>query len=377
MYVEEVPSGSRPIEGVPTSVAGFVGAAAQGPIAAHQVRDWREFREIYGDPVADSHLAGAVRGFFDNGGKRLYVARVLPADRRTGLTVDDYVGDRGLPESERTGLAALETIDEISILAVPDEVRRRPHDLSAVTDAVIAQCERRRDRFAVLSTIAGQRDVHALPPRPDSAWAALYYPWIEVRHPATGKPTPMPATGHVAGVYARTDATRGVHKAPANEPLRGVDDLEFPVSQQMQDVLNPLGVNSLRDFRAQGRGIVVWGARTLTSDPEWKYVPVRRLFIFLEESIDKGTQWVVFEPNDEPLWSRVRQQVEAFLTGLWRDGALQGAKPEEAFFVRCDRSTMTQNDIDNGRLVCLVGVAPLRPAEFVIFRIGQKTAEAR
>jgi phage tail sheath protein FI len=207
--------------------------------------------------------------------------------------------------------------------------------------------------------------------------AALYYPWITIRDPVTGAEVSVPPGGHVAGVYARTDRTRGVHKAPANEVVRGARDLEFQVTQPMQDVLNPLGVNTLRDFSGEGRGILVWGARTLSSDPEWRYVSVRRLFLFLEESIDKGTQWVVFEPNDQPLWAKVLQIVGDFLTTLWRNGALQGTTPDEAFFVRCDHTTMTQDDIDNGRLICLIGFAPVKPAEFTIFRIQQRTVEAQ
>jgi phage tail sheath protein FI len=180
------------------------------------------------------------------------------------------------------------------------------------------------------------------------------------------------------GIYARTDVERGVHKAPANVVVRGVRDLQRKLNKAEHDVLNPSPTNVcvLRDFREEGRGLRVWGARCITSDTDWKYVNVRRLFIFLEQSLDEGTQWVVFEPNDAPLWARVRQSIAAFLTRVWRDGALQGATPEEAFFVKCDRTTMTQDDIDNGRLIVLVGVAPVKPAEFVIIRIFQATQEA-
>jgi phage tail sheath protein FI len=189
----------------------------------------------------------------------------------------------------------------------------------------------------------------------------------------------------VAGIYARTDIERGVHKAPANEVVRGIitrdlsnnrKPLRYTLSKGEHDILNPRGVNVIRDFRADRRGIRVWGARTMSSDAMWKYVNVRRLFLFVEESIDEGTQWVVFEPNDEMTWSAVRRSVGNFLIRVWRSGALMGATAEEAFFVKCDRTTMTQDDIDNGRLVCLIGIAPVKPAEFVIFRISQKTAEA-
>ena len=187
----------------------------------------------------------------------------------------------------------------------------------------------------------------------------------------------MPPTGHVAGIFARTDIERGVHKAPANEVVAGrrrpePSSCRSPKGEQ--DILNPRGVNCIRDFRTDGRGIRVWGARTMSSDPEWKYVNVRRLFIFVEESIDEGTQWVVFEPNDEPLWAQVRRSIDELPARVWRSGALMGTTQEEAFFVKCDRTTMTQDDIDNGRLICYIGIAPVKPAEFVIFRISQKTA---
>jgi phage tail sheath protein FI len=176
----------------------------------------------------------------------------------------------------------------------------------------------------------------------------------------------------VLGVYARTDAERGVFKAPANETLRGLVGLEFDVNDAMQGILNPRGVNVIRQF--PGKGILVWGARTMTSDTIWKYVSVRRLLIFLERSIYEGTQWAVFEPNDKQLWANVTAAIRLFLRGQWRVGALIGATEDKAFFVKCDQTTMTQDDIDNGRLVCEVGVAPVRPAEFVIFRIFQHAA---
>jgi hypothetical protein len=187
--------------------------------------------------------------------------------------------------------------------------------------------------------------------------------------PLSGTKKLIPPGGHIAGIYARSDIERGVHKAPANEIVRGAVELQFPLTSGEQDILNPRGVNCLRKFR--GRGIRVWGARTTSSDSLWKYVNVRRLFLYIEESIEEGTQWVVFEPNNEKLWARVRQSITAFLTTLWRAGWLMGTKAEEAFFVKCDRSTMTQDDIDNGRLICVIGIAPVKPAEFVIFRIAQ------
>ena len=224
-------------------------------------------------------------------------------------------------------------------------------------------------------------EVRAFRGRFDSTYAALYHPWIITLDPleraAQGAPPrklPLPPSGFVCGIYARTDIERGVHKAPANEVVRGLTQFEININKPRQDVLNPEGINALRFF--PGRGSRVWGARTMSSDPEWKYVNVRRLFIYLEHSIDKATQWAVFEPNNERLWANIRRTVEDFLLVQWRSGALLGEKPEKAYFVRCDRTTMTQNDLDNGRMICLIGVSPTKPAEFVIFRIGQWTGDA-
>ena len=244
--------------------------------------------------------------------------------------------------------------------------------------ALIAHCEAQRFRFAVLDGPPGVVGLDALDPRAtlgDSGYAAVYHPWIEVADPETGAAAAAPPGGHVLGVYARTDAARGVFKAPANEVVVGAQGLAQEIGDAGQDVLNPRGVNVIRRF--SGRGIRVWGARTLSAASEWKYVPVRRLLIFLEASIHRGLDWVFFEPNAEPTWAYVRERAETFLTEQWRAGAFQGARPNEAFYVRCDRTIMTQADIDTGRLVVEIGVAPLKPAEFVIFRIGQWTAEAQ
>lgn len=307
-------------------------------------------------------------------------------DGANALTAARYIGDGALPVDQRTGLAALEAIDEIALIAVPDEVHPQLDgaNQSALTDAIVNQCELLRDRFAVLAVAGGQGDVTQIPPHRDSSFGAIYYPWIRVVDPRTSETPLVPPQGHVLGVYARTDAERGVHKAPANAEVRGIltrdlpgnrGPLEYRVTKAQHDILNPRGYDVIRDFRASGRGVRVWGARTMSSDGQWKYVNVRRLFLFVEESIDEGTQWVVFEPNYEATWARVTRSVSNFLTSVWRDGGLAGVTPEEAFFVRCDRTTMTPDDIDNGRLICLVGIAPVKPAEFVIFRISQKTIE--
>lgn len=208
----------------------------------------------------------------------------------------------------------------------------------------------------------------------DSTYAAMYHPWLTVFDPMDKRNINLPPSGSVVGIYARSDNSRGVHKAPANEVVRGCVGLSVPFNKGEQDILNPKGVNLIRSF--PGQGIRVWGARTTSSDPSWKYVNVRRLFIYLEESIKANTNWVVFEPNDERLWARVKRTIDGFLKTMWRSGALAGSTEAEAFFCNIDHSTMTQDDIDNGRLICVIGVAPVKPAEFVIFRITQKTGEA-
>ena len=291
-----------------------------------------------------------------------------PSRDESSLSLRDYTGDESKPPGERTGLAAFKEVDEIAIVCAPDEV-----STPGLAQAVVNHCETMKDRFAVLQTNRNAKPT-SLPPGDalsQRGYAAIYYPWIEIIDLETNLKKLIPPGGHVAGIYARSDEERGVHKAPANETIRGAQALEVSLTKADQDGLNPQGVNCIRSF--PGRGILVWGARTTSSNGLWKYVNVRRLFLFLEESIDEGTQWAVFEPNDQNLWARVSQSVSNFLTTQWRNGALMGTTPEEAFYVRCDRSTMTQDDIDNGRLIVEIGVAPVKPAEFVIFRITQWT----
>ena len=316
-----------------------------------------------------------------------------PNKRLTGgndglvVTPTDLAGEDADPDDvskKATGLAALGEVDDIAIVALPDGGAYDDVDsCSAAADALIAHATLLRYRIAVLDPPfnSSMTDVRNFRGRFDSTYAALYHPWLEILDPtqrsAQGAPPArlqLPPSGFITGIYARTDIERGVFKAPANEPLFGIVKLENNITKARQDVLNPEGINALRYF--EGRGNRVWGARTITSDPEWMYVNVRRLFIYLEHSIDKGTQWAVFEPNNERLWANIRHTIEDFLLVTWKTGALMGTKPEEAYFVRCDRTTMTQNDLDNGRLICLIGVAPTKPAEFVIFRIGQWTADA-
>lgn len=294
---------------------------------------------------------------------------------------DKYQGEE-VDEQHPTGLVALSTRDDIALILASDAVGFADvvGAQQTIVDNVISHCESLRYRFAIVDPPSGQTSGQVLNFRSkfDTSYAGLYYPWIKISDPRDGKDGKLllvPPSGFVAGICARTDIRRGVHKAPANETILGAFDFEINVRKGVQDVLNPRGVNCLRFFE-QG-GFRVWGARTMTSDPEWKYVNVRRLFIYLEHSIDHGTQWVVFEPNNQATWQNVTSTIEAFLLDVFKSGALLGAKPEEAYFVRCDRTTMTQNDLDNGRLICLIGVAPAYPAEFVIFRIGQFTADAK
>ncbi|HXH39809.1 MAG TPA: phage tail sheath subtilisin-like domain-containing protein [Thermoanaerobaculia bacterium] len=281
---------------------------------------------------------------------------------------------------QKSGLKALEDIDDISIVAAPGSTFNfagNSADVLSITGALISHCERMRYRIAVLDSGDGQSvaDVRDMRGQIDSSWGALYYPWYTIVDPVTLSEINVPPSGAVTGIYARNDIERAVYKAPANEVVETAIGLETILNKSQQDVLNPLGVNCFRFF--EGRGFRLWGARTVSSDPEWKYVNLRRYFAYLEHSIDKGTQWAVFEPNGELLWANMRRTISDFLLNEWQNGALLGDKPESAYFVKCDRSTMTQNDLDNGRLVCLVGVSALRPAEYVIIRIGQWTADRK
>lgn len=291
-------------------------------------------------------------------------------------TASDFRGD----VSERKGVEGLEVLDDVTMLVVPDLMTTLPGEklnldmVKAVQSMMIAHCERMGDRVAILDAPPDltpqevkkwRMDIAGF----DSSYAAMYYPWIKVMDPATEQMVNMPSSGHIAGLWARNDNTRGVHKAPANEVLQGAVGLAYQVTKGEQDMLNPIGVNCIRAF--PGRGIRVWGARTLSSDPAWKYINVRRLFNYVEKSIENGTQWVVFEPNNRKLWARVSRDVSAFLRIVWRDGALFGSAPSEAFYVKCDDELNPPESRDLGRLIIEIGLAPVKPAEFVIFRISQ------
>ncbi len=400
VYVEEVSTGPRPIEAVGTSTAGFVGVTPDSNANRNEalaVNNWSEFvREFAPKGSASTPLSHAVWGFFQNGGSRCYIVNVGKDQPISG-------GGGG-----RKGLDLLEEIDEIAIVAAPG------YSDAGSYDALLSHCEKLKDRFAILDAPSDVRTIDSLtkvatvtaapkkvkskgeggeggsisetpgdagqgarPRTSDGGYGAVYYPWITVRDVFSSQNdvVNVPPSGHMAGIYGRSDASRGVHKAPANEVIRGALGVSYRLTHEEQGVLNPSGVNCIRLFARDG--IRVWGGRTVAdSSSEWKYVNVRRLFNMIEESIAQSTRWVVFEPNDRALWKSIRRDVGAFLTRVWRDGALMGRTPEEAFFVKCDEETNTPENIDAGQVVILIGVAPVKPAEFVIFRIGQSASGA-
>jgi hypothetical protein len=397
-----VPSGARPIGAVGTSVAGFVGAAPDQSARRDEavaVNNWSDFMRIYASTDAPSTaLARAVYGFFDNGGGRCYIVNVAEGAAIAGT------GRR------RSGLQLLEAVDEVAIVAAPGYA-----DVSSY-EALLSHCEKMEDRVAILDppedvpdidqltkvatatdrrAAAGGRGADAggaapaaaagggaTPPgdaggaRPrQSNYGAFYFPYIMIRDPLSGENVYTPPSGHIAGVWARNDALRGVHKAPANEPIRGAIDLAYRITRPEQELLNPKGVNCIRYFTAEG--IRIWGARMLAAEAsEWRYINVRRLFNMLKESIAEGTNWVVFEPNDIALWRSIKRDIGAFLTRVWRDGALFGRTPQEAFFVKCDEETNPPDVRDAGQVVVLIGLAPVKPAEFVVFKLSQSAGGA-
>jgi len=384
IYMEEISAGTKPIAMVGTSTAAFLGVApAAGkhlnePVA---VSNWSQFiREFVDEDSPSTDLARAVFGFFNNGGSRCYVLNVGQGN--------PIAGD----ERKRSGISALETVDEVKIVAAPGYTDVLSYE------ALISHCEKMKNRFAILDAPDSVANLDALkkvatagassstaegdekkkkPALPDALrpretdCAAFYYPWITARDPlSSGVIVKTPPSGHLAGVYARTDAMRGVHKAPANEPIRGALDLCYKVTREEQGELNAAGVNCLRFFA--DAGIRIWGARTLAAEAsEWRYISVRRLFNMVEESIENGTRWTVFECNDSRTWKSIERDIRAFLTLVWRDGALKGDTPDQAFFVKCDGETNPAEVIDAGRLVTEIGIAPVKPAEFIIFRISQ------
>jgi hypothetical protein len=303
-----------------------------------------------------------------------------PAVAVEKVEASDFEGD----VARRKGMGGLAAVDEITMVCMPDVMTLADGNgddaqLRDLQGKMIAHCEMAGDRMAILDSPPDMLPQEILEWRMntagyDSKFATLYYPWIEVMNPLTNQPMLVPPSGHVAGVWCRTDSTRGVHKAPANEVTLGVNGLGFQVTHAEQGGLNKVGINCIRSF--PGRGIRIWGARTLSSDPEWRYINVRRLFNYIAESIMEGTQWSVFEPNDERLWMQLRIAASNFLMRTWREGALFGSTPEQAFFVKCDAETNPPDVIEAGQVICEIGIAPVKPAEFVVFRLSQYSAGA-
>lgn len=348
VYVEELRVGPKPIEGVSTSTVAFFGETQSGPDAPTLITSWVQFQSLFGGYFGvDKYLPYAVEGFFANCGQNCYVCKVKNGDYTAAL-------------------AKTEQVVDISLVYAPNA-----QAISGLADLLISHCERLK-RFAIFDSIKGQEPSAITKPR-DSSYAALYYPWLYVKVNANTK-VMVPPGGHIAGIYTRVDSAKGVHKAPADEQVNGITGVEHSVSNLQVQTLNPRGINCIRNF--EGRGILVWGARTLSSDPEYNYVNVRRLLIYLEQSIKRGTAWAVFEQNNEATWAKVAAYAKEFLMHAWKEGKLQGTKPEEAYFVKCDRSTMTQNDIDASRLIIEIGVAAVKPAEFIILRVSQTTVKA-
>ena len=346
VYIEELHFPSTPIEGLPTSKVGFIAVTGRGPLLG-PLTSFADFEHVAA-PNLGVNLPLAVRGFFENGGQFLYISQIAASDPL------------------ESGLAALDA-QPISIVCCPDEPT-----IPNAAASMAAHCEKGKDRICILQSSQPIIPFATHQPPVNSTYAAYYYPWVTVLSLAGGSTVTMPPGGHVAGIYAQTDTNRGVWTAPDNIALLGVTAIPQNVTAPESDQLNSRGVDLIRSFPAQG--ITVWGARTTTSEnSDYKFVPVRRLMIFIEQSISQRIQWAVFEPNGPALWAAVSSTIQNFLAALWKSGALKGATQQEAFFVRCDRTTMTQNDIDNGRLVCIVGVAPVSPAEFVIIQIAVLT----
>lgn len=355
VYVQEVPSGARPIAGAPTSVAAFLGTALQGPIdKAVRISRFSDYEHVFGGLSGDSELGYAVRQFFLNGGADAWVLRTEDA----------------APTAQRKGLRALGEAD-FNLLCLPAVAH------GGVLAEAASCCEERRafliaDAPGAATDPASMAQAAAGAALPGSDHAAVYYPWVHVSDPLkNGAPRPAPPCGTIAGLYARTDGARGVWAAPSGTEARlaGVVSLAASLTDNEIGSLSPLGVNCLRTL--PGHGPVCWGARTLQGASEYKYVPVRRLALFLEQSLRGGTQWAAFEPNDEPLWAQIRLNAGAFMHALFRQGAFQGGTPRDAYFVKCDGETTTQNDVDQGMLNIVAGFAPLKPAEFVVIRIAQ------
>ncbi|WP_078121778.1 phage tail sheath family protein [Thiosocius teredinicola] len=379
VYVEEVSFRSRRIMSTASPTTLFIGPTARGTAGrlSRVITSFHAYQRQYGgsEDLAIggrqrqiNHMAHAVRAFFAEGGTRLHVVRVAGGNGRAPSLRNYQAALRAV-----AGLRGLFTLAAPGATVLP----RLAREVNGLLLDFAATADIAERVFVLLDPLRGEApdEIERYAASIESRSAALYYPWLQLADGKTRKTVTIPPSGVVAGVLARVDRRQGIHKAPANEVMRSVIGVAQALNAAQADHLNAVGINTLRQFPQ--RGLRVWGARTLSSDPEWRYVNVRRYFIFLQHAINQGTEWSVFEPNDEPLWAQIRQIVETFLDDQWRMGRLAGSKSSNAFFVRCDRTTMTKADIDAGRLIVQVGVALVRPAEFVVIRIGQKTADAR
>jgi len=403
IYVEEISGGSKPLESGATNVVGFLGVAEKGPVNEPiLVTNWTAYTKIFGGLHTQGWLGHAVYMFFQNGGTKAYInnlSEVTPAkkakssaptgtsvagstEQADGAIIEDKSASSNKisnPENitkliigkddgpgKRTGLYLFDEITDISIVAAPGVSE------PAAWDAILSHCERNKYRVAILDPPEEvPKGIDTIPMPRDSMYGTYYFPYVQMYDTELEAEVFAPPSGGIAGVWGRVDDTRGVHKAPANEIFRGTTGLRYKLTDAEQELLNPKGINCIREF--VGRGIRVWGARTFSSDPEWKYINVRRLFCMMERTIQHGTNWAVFEPNTRQLWKKIERTITAFLLRLWRDGALFGDTPEEAFYIRCDDELNPPESIDAGYVIIEIGVAPAKPAEFVVFRISQKS----
>ncbi len=395
VYVEEIESGSKPIEAGATNIVGFLGVAEKGPVnQATLVTNWTQYTKIFGGLHEGGWLGHGVYQFFQNGGTKCYINNLAEPKSKKGESnqkngdkaaekADDSISsakyevknpdniakliigkDEGV--GKKSGLHLFDEIQDISLICAPGVTD------PAAQDAILTHCEKNRFRFAVLDspeTLEGGIDTMPMPR--DSIMGAYYFPWVQMYDMVADQNIYAPPSGGICGVYGRVDSTRGVHKAPANELFKTALGLKYNLTDAEQEMLNPKGINCIRDF--PGRGIRVWGARTISSNPEWRYVNVRRLFCMVEQALQNGTNWVVFEPNTRDLWKKITRNITAFLLNIWKSGALFGNTPEEAFYVRCDDELNPPESIDAGYVTIELGLAPAKPAEFVVFRVSQKT----
>jgi phage tail sheath protein FI len=393
VYVEEISSGSKPIEAGATNIAGFLGVAEKGPVnEAVLVTNWTQYTKLFGGMHDKGWLGHGVYQFFQNGGTKAYINNLMemPEKKKDTKAKD---GDNAEAEADtkkepvkienppdiakliigkdegvgkKTGLFLFDEVPDIAIVAAPGVTD------PAATDAILTHCEKNRFRFAVLDSPEElEKGIDTMPMPRDSMMGAYYFPWVEMYDTVADQNVYAPPSGGMCGMYSRVDGTRGVHKAPANEIFKTALGLKYNLTDAEQELLNPKGINCIREF--PGRGIRAWGARTISSDPEWRYINVRRLFCMVEQAIQNGTNWVVFEPNTRDLWKKIVRNITAFLLNTWRSGALFGDTPEEAFYVRCDDELNPPESIDAGYVVVELGMAPAKPAEFVVFRVAQKT----